>query len=245
MPAVAVAMMLVIVATGTNHILFLWLNQAGALLKDDVWANLTLLGDSLVAIVLLLPFAGRRPDILWSALIAAILATLWSHAFKGMLGGARPPAIFAPDTFHLIGPALRAGTFPSGHSTTIFTLAGVLCLQLKKIWVRGFILLLALAVALSRVMVGVHWPLDVLAGAMIGWLSALGGLWLAARSPWVMRPVMQIIIVLLLSSAALVMLISPNVQYAHTQILQQLIAVASLGIGLSGFIPFLLRTRSQ
>jgi len=46
---------------------------------------------------------------------------------------------------------------------------------------RWLPLLLAIPVALSRSAVGAHWPIDLLAGVLGGWLSALGGIALAAR----------------------------------------------------------------
>jgi len=39
-------------------------------------------------------------------------------------------------------------------------------------------------VGLSRIMVGVHWPLDVLWGMLGGWLGAWCGLALQARRRW-------------------------------------------------------------
>jgi hypothetical protein len=45
-------------------------------------------------------------------------------------------------------------------------------------------LLGAVLIAASRIAVGVHWPVDVLSGAVIGWMSAWLGLWLAQKMPW-------------------------------------------------------------
>jgi hypothetical protein len=36
-------------------------------------------------------------------------------------------------------------------------------------------------IGLSRIAVGAHWPVDVLAGAALGWLCGLSGLWWSAR----------------------------------------------------------------
>ncbi|MEW6353691.1 MAG: phosphatase PAP2 family protein [Pseudomonadota bacterium] len=234
-PALALAAMLIILGADANQALFLWLNRAGAPLGDAPWANLTLLGDSLVVIVLLLPFVGRKPDLIWAALLAAVLAMLWTHILKGALGVARPPAVLAPELFRVIGPAWRAGAFPSGHSTAIFTLAGILCLYFPRRGLRIFFVIAAGAIALSRIMVGVHWPLDVLGGAFGGWLAALGGAALAARLPWGEQHTAQRIIGVLLALAALVLLIDYNTGY-QVQITQYGIALAALTAGLPGLI---------
>ena len=42
----------------------------------------------------------------------------------------------------------------------------------------------ALIAALSRSVVGVHWPLDILAGAFGGWVSAILALELGRRTYW-------------------------------------------------------------
>ena len=56
--------------------------------------------------------------------------------------------------------------FPSGHATLFFGLAMVMFYINKKWGVWYFILAALMAVA--RVFVGVHWPLDVFAGTLIG-----------------------------------------------------------------------------
>lgn len=64
-----------------------------------------------------------------------------------------------------------APAFPSGHAATFFALAAAVYLVKKRtgIW----FLAAAALISLGRVFVGVHWPSDVLAGALIGILSAL------------------------------------------------------------------------
>lgn len=68
----------------------------------------------------------------------------------------------------------RDFSFPSGHAGCSFAAACVLCMALpkgKKKW--GYLLLLLAAViAFSRLYVGVHYPTDVLAGMVIGFLCA-------------------------------------------------------------------------
>nr|WP_277752057.1 phosphatase PAP2 family protein [Corynebacterium silvaticum] len=58
-------------------------------------------------------------------------------------------------------------SFPSGHATTAFAAAMVLALLCRRWWVLT-VWIVAAAVGLSRLYVGVHWPSDVLAGALLG-----------------------------------------------------------------------------
>jgi undecaprenyl-diphosphatase len=59
-------------------------------------------------------------------------------------------------------------SFPSGHSTFAFALAFSIFWYDKK---SGIIfIILAILVALGRVLVGVHYPLDILFGALLGFL---------------------------------------------------------------------------
>ncbi|MEX2211168.1 MAG: phosphatase PAP2 family protein [Gaiellaceae bacterium] len=69
-------------------------------------------------------------------------------------------------------------SFPSGHAATSFAGAVVLARYLPGRW--PVLLVLALAIAFSRVYVGVHYPLDVIAGAALGVLVATALLMLVA-----------------------------------------------------------------
>jgi len=62
-------------------------------------------------------------------------------------------------------------SFPSGHATTAFALAALLALWYPR-WAAGFLALAGL-VGLSRVVLGAHFPSDVLAGAALGMGVAL------------------------------------------------------------------------
>src|SRR5207248_160615 len=161
--------------------LFLALNRIGPATSDVLWANITVLGDGMVAFALCLPLWRRRPDLLWALAFVALLGTLWVHGMKPFVDVARPPAVLG-DQVHIIGRAYKAHSFPSGHATTAFAIGGLLALGLtSRLW-AGAIVALAVVVAASRAVVGVHWPLDILAGAFGGWLAAVCALWLAKRT---------------------------------------------------------------
>lgn len=178
-PVFAITGLLLLLLTDGNVLAFRWLNGLAAQAGDEIWAHLSLLGDTAVALMFMLPLLGRRPEVSWQFVLAALWATLWSHGMKVLFATMRPPAILAPGSFHLIGPMLEQHSFPSGHTTTIFVLAGLVCLQpIKQHW-KVAALVVAVLVGWSRIACGVHWPLDVLGGMFGGWISAVAGVWLA------------------------------------------------------------------
>ena len=109
---------------------------------------------------------GRRGA--WIGLTIAIgLGLSWAVAemLKEIVRRPRPylALVGAPPT--LIDPP-SSFSFPSGDAALAFGAAVALGQVLPRL--RLFGLLLASAIALSRVVVGVHYPLDVLAGAVLG-----------------------------------------------------------------------------
>ncbi|HHP1041833.1 TPA: undecaprenyl-diphosphatase [Bacillus thuringiensis] len=70
-------------------------------------------------------------------------------------------------------------SFPSDHTILFFSICFSFWLVRKKTgWVW---LLLAFCVAISRIWVGVHYPFDVVTGALIGIISALFSYWVAPK----------------------------------------------------------------
>jgi membrane-associated phospholipid phosphatase len=184
-PAIMLALVAVIHATGANHAVFLWLNHGGHVVGDVAWFHLTMLGDGAVALTLVLPWIRRAPGLFWAALVAAMVAALWTQVTKQLIDVPRPLTVFGDGAFHLAGPAFRHVSFPSGHAAAAAALAGILILGVEghALW-RVALLGLAGLVGVSRIMVGVHWPLDVLWGMLGGWLGAWSGLALQARRGW-------------------------------------------------------------
>lgn len=84
------------------------------------------------------------------------------------------PSLDIPDARVLVG-AGSMGSMPSGHAAMWF--AGALVAYVYYPRSRFFMLPLAIIVAFSRIYVGVHYPSDVLAGAILGGGSAAAGLW--------------------------------------------------------------------
>jgi len=168
---------------GLDRAVFLAINQLAARwLPAWLPSNLTILGHGLVAVMMLAPLLRRAPQVLAAGLYAAPLAALFSRCGKWLVSAARPAAVLDPSSFRIQGPVLSGhNSFPSGHSITIFLVVSALILADERLRARPIaalgLLCAGLLAASSRVMVGAHWPSDVLAGAALGMLAgAIGAL---------------------------------------------------------------------
>jgi undecaprenyl-diphosphatase len=146
--------------------------------------GLTMLGEPTVLITagvlcaLWLWYAGHRHLPLVLIAIVTIGRGL-SELQKYWIARPRP----ALDT-HLV--VVKTSSFPSGHATSsmIFYLSVALALTAGTRWHRAAVagaILLSLLIGASRVMLGVHWPSDVIGGWAFGMLWVLLTLRLAGR----------------------------------------------------------------
>ena len=118
----------------------------------------------LVIAVAISGFSWSRPWLWTRVAVAIIVAESVSGALKLWFGRDRPP-LSNPDPEPLVHlPATYS--FPSGHATVSFACATVLALAVPRLRVPLYAL--ATLISFSRVYVGVHYPLDVLAGAVLG-----------------------------------------------------------------------------
>lgn len=113
--------------------------------------------------------------------LTGLVATL----LKRGIGRGRPEtwAVDAPLSFQSLNwSAYNYQSFPSGHATTAFSLAMVVAF----IWPKAFwpAMLLAALVAVSRVIVGEHYPTDITAGAVLGVLGVYAIRQLFAARGW-------------------------------------------------------------
>jgi undecaprenyl-diphosphatase len=99
-------------------------------------------------------------------LITLSVASAWigAHVLKQIIGGLRPF-----EFFDYVEPLFIYGggdTFPSGHATIFAALALMIIFLHKKVGIVFAIL--AFLISLGRVIAGVHYPADMIAGWIIG-----------------------------------------------------------------------------
>ncbi|WP_237479132.1 phosphatase PAP2 family protein [Lichenibacterium dinghuense] len=104
-----------------------------------------------------------------------------AQAVKHLLGRARPVLSSGADpfTFHPLSLGNSIASFPSGHTTSAFAAAVALGLVSPRL--RPWLLGGAALVGISRVVVGAHYPSDVVGGAALGSLAAVAVTRICAR----------------------------------------------------------------
>lgn len=103
------------------------------------------------------------------ALVAGGVAWLIAFAIKRIFPTLRPYMINGRETDVVIPPS--DGAFPSAHTALAFSLASTIFMHDKKV---GFwYLSAALLIGTARVLANVHYPIDILGGAVIGTLIAI------------------------------------------------------------------------
>lgn len=118
-------------------------------------------------------WGGRRPAL---AIVAAVLfANIASSLLKAAFDRPRPDLIAHLDH-------VSSASYPSGHATSAAALYLTLALLAPVQWRRATWTLAVLMIGftgLSRIMLGVHWPSDIVGGILLGAAFALTAAWWA------------------------------------------------------------------
>jgi undecaprenyl-diphosphatase len=149
--------------------LFTWVVEHRAAPFDWLFVGLSAIGQAAIVWIVLAPFLAfwARKPVVFTTLVTA--ATVWTAdlltvGLKAGFDRERPYEV-VPSA----DPLLRwdvSSSLPSGHAATSAAGAFILAYLIGR---GGLALaLLAVAISFSRVYVGVHYPLDVLAGAVVG-----------------------------------------------------------------------------
>lgn len=154
--------------------IFCWINQRlRRAWLDRFFNTLTHLGGATatIAIALCLCIFGQGSWRLAGFHCCAVLAL--SHIPVAIMKRKYPrlrPYLVLPDTNTCKKP-LTDPSFPSGHTTAIFSVA--VPLVYVSPWLASIVLPLACLVGLSRIYLGLHYPSDCLAGSILGTTAAL------------------------------------------------------------------------
>ena len=192
------------------HAGFHSINSWASLFPEKLLQTITFMGDGAVCLSIGILFARRCPALIWVMFLAMLVGTLVLHLGKDSFGMMRPPAVLDPDSFNVIGAAFKNSSFPSGHTFTAFVVGSIGFYFAKTPQVKVLALLAASIVGISRVLVGAHWPIDVLVGAGLGMLSVATSLIVANHIHWGMRRFGHLFIITLLLIAVGVMMIEQH-----------------------------------
>lgn len=145
-------------------------------LLDKILAFITSLGNAgiiwivLAVVLLILPKTRKTGIIVVAALLADLV--LCNLILKNLVARVRPYDVNTAIAILIKKPL--DFSFPSGHTAASFAAMTALFLaKMKKIWIAA--LVLAVLIAFSRLYFYVHYPTDVLGGAVVGILSGIIG----------------------------------------------------------------------
>ena len=164
--AVLCALLLIIYIFDINISLFLMLNKAAQYIPITWWGYITYLGDGIAAGCILGIIFRKNPNAALIGILAVLISGVIVQLLKDFFSIQRPAGILELKQFYQLGEIFTSRALPSGHSATSFSLFGTLMYNQNnnKLLFLG----LAILIAFSRIAIGMHWPMDILSGAIIG-----------------------------------------------------------------------------
>ncbi|QYJ86238.1 phosphatase PAP2 family protein [Shewanella mesophila] len=153
-----------------NLSIFRQLNGIAPHFPDWSLILLTDLGNGVTLGLITLCCIIKRPELIIRVIVASVLSLIIVPTLKQYFDAPRPAALL--EIINIVGKTRLNHSFPSGHTASAFLFAGTLFFAYQcrniKILVIGF----ASIIGLSRVIVGAHWPLDIIMGAFVGLFCA-------------------------------------------------------------------------
>ena len=154
---------------------FLVINKYNSPQFDYVFRYWTYLGDGLIWVPLFLYVLFFRRDYFFAVFTGLIICTLLSQGLKRFVfeDSFRPIVVLGEKVRTLTNYYInRQHSFPSGHTSTAFTLALLTAFLVKRSFWTYFFPIIAFFVGYSRVYLAQHFVTDVLAGMCVGIVSA-------------------------------------------------------------------------
>jgi len=158
---------------------FLVINEHNARPFDYVFRFWTYLGDGIIWVPLFAFAIFWRRDYLVAVVASLIICTILTHLLKRVVfpHDFRPVVVLAGKVRTIPGVYMnRSNSFPSGHTSTAFTLALLLAAIVRRNFWVYFFPLVAFFVGYSRVYLAQHFVTDVFAGILVGVVSSYGSL---------------------------------------------------------------------
>ncbi|MDP2933370.1 MAG: phosphatase PAP2 family protein [bacterium] len=117
----------------------------------------------------------KNSKIFWAVGLSALLSRgIFKELINFLLPRPRPFLVY--EHVHILTvqtnliDGLASPTFPSGHASYLFAIAFAIFFINRKF---GWLLLVSAAfLSMARIYLGVHYPSDIIAGAIIAWISA-------------------------------------------------------------------------
>ncbi len=120
---------------------------------------------ALVIIFLNKTWKERLNNLFFITFITLLSTSFVSYIIRFIYARARPPLVLE-NVIVLIQKNLHEPSFPSNHAAFFFSLA-VAFYFINKKWFKYFFVS-AILMGIARIFVGVHYPLDIISGAVIG-----------------------------------------------------------------------------
>ncbi len=124
-------------------------------------------GCYLIYPVLLIALVFLRDERFWRAVLVPGISFVLLSVFRKKLNAPRPYQVL--DITPLIPKDTRGKSMPSRHIFCVFMIAASWCLLLP--WLGILLAVMGVLMAIIRVIAGIHFPRDVIAGALVGILA--------------------------------------------------------------------------
>lgn len=158
---------------------FIYLNNLGIEQYDHFWSiatNITTWIPLYLLFVFLVSYQRTKKEIYYrigTAILLLLFVLILTGVTKELIGRLRPSNNTEINTLIRIIKSSDGFSFFSGHASFAFALTTMVVLFVKDKfkWIWAFYIW-PIFLALSRIYVGVHYPIDILTGAFVGFVSA-------------------------------------------------------------------------
>ncbi|WP_157729648.1 phosphatase PAP2 family protein [Tumebacillus algifaecis] len=160
--------------------MLLWIQGFAASWLDTLMIAFSFVGDEefyVATVPLIYYLISKRAGVRLAIVLA--MSTFVNYALKVFFNAPRPIGVEGIRSLYV--ESAPSMSFPSGHAQGSATYWGYLATQVRKPWFYGLAGFMVLSIMLSRLYLGVHWPIDVAAGLVFGLLFVAGMVWADGR----------------------------------------------------------------